>query len=774
MVETGRHSVRDGSQKQGSLRHHGLDTCRAPLLRSTALQAVALAAMGLPAMLTGARAQVLPAPTQLPTGGQVIAGQAGIATNGATMQVTQGTNQAAVNWQSFSVGSQATVKFAVPNSNSMTINRVVGPDPSVIAGRVSSNGQVVLTNQSGVTFTQGAQVDVQSLIVSAPGITEANAKAGRLVFDQPARAGASVVNQGTITVAQTGLAALVAPQVANSGVIRAQLGRVVLAGAAAHTVDLYGDGLLSIDVTKQVTTVPVGPDGKPVTVLVTNSGTILADGGTVVLTASAVDGLVQTLVDSGGTVSAATVGSRVGRIAIGGTGGDVVVQGTVATRGEAAGTMGGQIEVNAPGHTMTLATGAKFDASGRAGGGLVAVGTTVARAKAGPGTAAPTARNVMIAKGVTVAADALDRGHGGNVTVLSSGGSTVHQGSLSARGGAAGGDGGAVELSGDYLALLGVVNVLAPMGLPGSILFDPSSINIVTDGTAKNTVLTNPFDANKTTTTLDYTQINQLSGNVTLQATGTIAMTGAMDLTAKDAGGNAPHVTGLTLLANDNITIGAALTGASNITLSAGATYVDGASKTQTGLSTAVLTINAAVTSTGGAGTTISLASADGGIHINAPVSDAGGALNLSASGGGVFQVAGAGVITTASLTGSVTGNVKLTSTLSNAIGAIGDFKVNTGTFTLSSTAAVDVTGTLAASSVTLSSSAAAAALTVTGEVDAVTSAALTTTLGSINITGKVSGPASVVLNGASGISETGVLIAGTLSGGSKGGGASL
>ena len=86
--------------------------------------------------------------------------------------------------------------------------------------------------------------------------------AGEMVFDQPGNPNARIENQGTITVKQAGLAALVAPQVANSGVINAKLGHVVLAGAKTATLDLYGDGLLSLDVTNQVTQAPVGPDGK--------------------------------------------------------------------------------------------------------------------------------------------------------------------------------------------------------------------------------------------------------------------------------------------------------------------------------------------------------------------------------------------------------------------------------------------------------------------------------------------------------------------------------
>ena len=296
----------------GSLR------ARADLLRSTALQAVFLAGLTVPGLSV---AQTMPAATALPTGAKVIAGQASITTTtapgSASMTVKQSSGYGAYDWKSFDIGKSASVTYQVPTNQAISVNRVISStSPSIIAGKLSSNGVLVVQNQSGVVFTQGAEVNVNTLIATAPGLSDANARAGRLIFDQPANPGARVENHGTITVAQTGLAALVAPQVANSGVIRAQMGRVVLAGAEAHTVDLYGDGLLSIDVTKQVAQVPLGADGKAATALVTNSGTILADGGTILLTASAVDGLVQNLVTAGGQIQANTAGTTTGRVAV--------------------------------------------------------------------------------------------------------------------------------------------------------------------------------------------------------------------------------------------------------------------------------------------------------------------------------------------------------------------------------------------------------------------------------------------------------------------------
>src|SRR6185437_15023728 len=108
----------------------------------------------------------------------------------------------------------------------------------------------------------------------------------------------------------------VAPQVRNSGTITATLGHVVLAGAKSATLDLYGDGMLSIDVTGQVVHAPDGA-----TALVTNTGVIRADGGTVQLTARAADGIVQTLVDAGGKIRAGTIGDKTGVVALNGVGG---------------------------------------------------------------------------------------------------------------------------------------------------------------------------------------------------------------------------------------------------------------------------------------------------------------------------------------------------------------------------------------------------------------------------------------------------------------------
>ena len=80
-----------------------------------------------------------PLPTQLPTGGKVSAGAASISQTGNVMTVTQGSQRAAVNWQSFDIGSQGTVNFVQPSSSSVILNRVLGGAPSQIFGKVNAN-----------------------------------------------------------------------------------------------------------------------------------------------------------------------------------------------------------------------------------------------------------------------------------------------------------------------------------------------------------------------------------------------------------------------------------------------------------------------------------------------------------------------------------------------------------------------------------------------------------------------------------------------------------
>ena len=223
---------------------------RMALMMSTALQASAMLVLSLPV-------QAQPAPNARPTGGSVVAGSAAISQTTNNTQINQSSQRAAINWRSFDVGNRQSVTFNQPSASAVALNRVAGPDPSQIAGRIDANGQIILMNQSGVIFYKGAQVNTAGLIVTTANMTDKNFMAGKLKFDQASQnPNAAIDEAGNVTIKEAGLAALVAPQVRNSGTITAQLGHVVLAGAKTATLDLYGDGMLSLDVTDRVTQPP--------------------------------------------------------------------------------------------------------------------------------------------------------------------------------------------------------------------------------------------------------------------------------------------------------------------------------------------------------------------------------------------------------------------------------------------------------------------------------------------------------------------------------------
>ena len=412
-----------------------------------------------------------------PQGGQVVGGQATIVnTAPGTLTIDQTTAKAAIDWQSFNIAPNETTQFVQPSASAIALNRVQAGDPSVIAGKLTANGQLVLINPNGVVFTKGAQVDVNSLLATPTGISTANFMAGRMIFDQPSSdPNAQVVNNGHITVAQGGLAALVAPGVANNGVIAAKLGRVVLGGASTYTLDFYGDGLIQFDVGAPVSAAPVGRDGKPWSSLVSNAGRIDAPGGTVLLTADAVSGILQHVVDATGAINAPTVSQFAGAPVPGsvtidaGAGNTAQLSGRINVSGLRPGQTGGKASLT--GGAVDLAGTARIDARGAAGGGTVAIGGGAP----GPASLTNAAQTATVSAGAVIDASATKSGNGGAVAVLS-GTTTVFDGTIRANGGPQGGNGGTIETSGAQV-LLGphaAVSAAAPHGKPGVWLTDPA------------------------------------------------------------------------------------------------------------------------------------------------------------------------------------------------------------------------------------------------------------------------------------------------------------
>jgi filamentous hemagglutinin family protein len=409
-----------------------------------------------------------PAPNAHPTGGTVVAGQASITMSPGVVNITSTTLQAVIDWQSFDIGSHQQVVFTGPSANATVLNRVTRPNPSQISGQLSSNGQVYVVNASGVTYYQGAEVDVSGFVSTSTDISNQNFLGGQLVFDQPGNPLAEIVNGGEISVSDRGAIAFVAPGVRNSGVIRAPRGSVGLGSSTTFNLDANGN----LGVTGQLTSLPPDPG------LVVNTGTIRARGGRVWLLANVAAG-VGGSIRVGGVVRTKTANAQLGQIVVQGVGAGAILEGTLDASGEKAGDLGGNVQVLGVSSTELRAMGV-VDVSGEAGAGAVAIGTTLARALGGPSVTPQFVSNTSsVDQGAEIMADALAAGNGGRVVVLASSATTV-AGSISAAGGNPSGNGGLVEISGAFLSLLPSVDVdtSAPFGLPGSFILDPYDFSI--------------------------------------------------------------------------------------------------------------------------------------------------------------------------------------------------------------------------------------------------------------------------------------------------------
>jgi len=243
-----------------------------------------------------------PAANALPTGGQVVAGQAGVAQSGSAMTVTQGSDKAILNWQTFDIGSQASVRFIQPSTSAVALNRVLSGEASQIYGKLSANGHVFLVNPAGVVFGAGSKVDVGGLVASTMDITNEDFLAGRLDFRRNGASG-GISNQGEITAGDGGLVALLAPTVRNEGIVSARLGNVVLAAGDRVTLQAGAGGLLQVQL-----------DPATVRTLVENKQLIVANGGQVLMTGKAADILSASVVANTGTVQANTLQEKDGRI----------------------------------------------------------------------------------------------------------------------------------------------------------------------------------------------------------------------------------------------------------------------------------------------------------------------------------------------------------------------------------------------------------------------------------------------------------------------------
>lgn len=503
-----------------------------------------------------------------PTGGVVTAGSAVIGGTSGQMTVTQTTANAAINWQSFGIAPGQSVQFVQPGTASVALNRVVGAEPSNILGSLSSNGKVFLVNPNGILFGSGASVNVGGLVASTLNISDSDFMSGRYRF---AGAGpGTVVNQGVIRTLDGGYVALLGANVRNEGVVVSQRGTVALAAGDAMTLDVSGDQLLNVAIDQGVASA-----------WLSNGGLLQADGGKVLMTTQVAGNLLTNAVNNTGVIQARSLENRNGTIVLLGSmdSGTVSVAGQLDVSG-ARGQTGGRIV--ATGQHVGLFS-AQIEASGDAGGGTVLMGGGYQ----GLDPLVPHAAAVFMSADSTIRADARVQGQGGQV-VLWADGSTRAHGSISARAGVQGGDGGKVETSGRWLDVSGLrVDTRAAQGQTGTWLLDPADITISSAVTSDGAVSGNVFAPNSGVSSANInvadlvTALGTANVIVTTENTG-VSGAGQGDISV-DAAVTWTAPTTLTLNAARDVNVNQAITGTDgSLVVTAGRDVTLGATVTTT------------------------------------------------------------------------------------------------------------------------------------------------------------------------------------------------
>ncbi|MGB5939775.1 MAG: filamentous hemagglutinin N-terminal domain-containing protein [Rhodanobacter sp.] len=653
-----------------------------------------------------------------PTGGTVVGGVGSITQSGNSTIINQASQKLALNWQTFNVGANESVLFNQPSSSAVALNRILDQNPSQIFGRINSNGQIFLINTHGIIFGATAQLNVGGLLASTLDLTPNDFLAGHYNLNV-AGAGAGIVNHGLIQAASGGSVALVGGSVLNDGLIFANYGKINLDGADHAVLDFDGNGLINIQITGEL---KQRLDQREAAV--TNKGTLRAEDGTVVLQASATKDLFTSLVNNTGIVDARGINTDGGVVRLVGTGGNVESSGSI----NVSGAHGGSVQLLSDRNVGV--TGGSIDASGTLGGGSIRVGGGW---QGGEGL--QTAAATYVAPDAVLRADATQQGDGGSVVVW---GNDVNNfyGSISARGGALGGNGGRVETSSLYgLNVQGHVDASAPNGTAGLWLLDPRNVEIVTGG--GGTLTGGIFSAPAANSTIDPgvigsaltggTSVSIYTGtgggqNGDITVTNGITATGAGTLYLKAAG---------SILLNDGISSDGSNALNVNLWANYGGTAAATSYSSNAACATCVVTIgnaaNAAITTFGGAVDirTGDATHAGGGLKIGngtfigsintSGAASARGALTVNATGIAQLSAVGNSIVAgQATLSAGNSGTISLLNT-GNAFS--GPVSLTGGSVSLVNGQAT-VLGTTTASSLDVGSNGAISqngALTVTG-----------------------------------------------------------
>ncbi|MES2344453.1 MAG: filamentous hemagglutinin N-terminal domain-containing protein, partial [Chlamydiota bacterium] len=376
------------------------------------------------------------------------------------LHVDSRSERSIITWDSFSIDAAESAYFHLPDSSSAVLNKVSSNLPSTLAGLLESNGHVYLLNPNGVLVTKEGVINTASFLASTLDVNNDFFLRGEdLLFAGTSQE--SVINQGKITSWQ-GDVVLLGLVVRNEGEINAVNGVAALGAGTEILLTPHADYRIAIQV--PVADLGHGDVGIAQEGIITALQTELKTSGNAYALA----------IHNSGRINATSFEKTAGRVYLIADKGLVSHTGTITAIG--TDTVGGDVQIL--GERVALTEGAIVDVSGDFGGGSLLVGGDYR----GANPAINNAMHTFVEDGVTLTADALQSGNGGQVIVWGVE-SARFFGFASAQGGPFTGSGGFIEVSSvNSLQYNGLANTLAKNGSSGTLLLDPTDVDIITAG----------------------------------------------------------------------------------------------------------------------------------------------------------------------------------------------------------------------------------------------------------------------------------------------------
>lgn len=379
-------------------------------------------------------------------------------------------------FQTFGLSTEQIANFVTNSQINNILGRIVGGDPSFIDGLIQvtgGNSNLYLLNPAGMVFGAGASLNVSGdfTATTATGIGFGNngwfntfgnndyssltGNPSDFAFDlaQPR----NIINGGDLTVSQGNNVTLLGGNILNTGSIGAEAGTITIASVP-------GTSRIRISQPGQLLSLEIEPPRD-------------TQGEIIPFTPLDLPGLLAQT--PGNFTTGLTLNSN-GEVTLQGMNiADANTQETTIIFGQlsTASTTGQGGEINLLGQQVATLD-AEINASGYQGGGQIRIGGDYQ----GKGTI-PNSQQTFINQNTNILADAIETGTGGRI-ILWGDDNTQFLGNISATGGAQSGDGGFVEVSGgNNLLFQGTADTSADVGAIGTLLLDPTDINIVAGAT---------------------------------------------------------------------------------------------------------------------------------------------------------------------------------------------------------------------------------------------------------------------------------------------------